>query len=472
MMNRMNRAAMCLLLAAALCTFGMSRGTEAAAAEETSAAVEETVNEAGETAETEEHGDTEGAKDTDAEDAAGTEAEEIEDLEEEDLTAEEEEDPGISFEESGLGEEDVPEITVAEYDPTDYVKLGGYTGLDVEQLITEITDEDVDMEIESRLEEDSTETEVTDGAAEDDYVSFTYKLECEGETIEDSEGEEVEITLGLTELGEGIDQALIGAKPGDELTVTEKLEDYYDEAYEGKEGTYTLNVSRVYRYTMPELTDEYVKENTEYDTVDAWKEALKVSMQADADMYSRYDAGEAALGLAVENAEISGYPEDLYEKVYNDITAQYAYFFGDDFSSFIAEEDLAEAAKQEVYSEMVLKAIIEKEGLAMTEEQYQEYLKENLNSFGVSYETPEELAEAGGEDLRVTAEREIVCGWLLDHDNIIRMSQEEYDAKYGAEEGLEIDMDETGDEESVIDGEEEEAEAVEETPAVEEGGAE
>ena len=467
MMNRMNRAAMCLLLAAALCTFGMPRGTKAAETEETSAAVEETVTEAGEDQETEEHGDTEAA-----EDAAG--GEEIEDLDEAELIAEEEEDPGISFEESDLEAEDIPEITVAEYNPMDYVKLGEYTGLDVEQLITEITDEDVEMEIQSRLEEDSTETEVTDGAAEDDYVSFAYTLVCEGETIEDSEGEEVEITLGLTELGEGIDKALMGAKPGDELTVTEKLEDYYDEAYEGKEGTYTLKVSRVYRYTVPELTDDYVKEHTEYDTVDAWKAALKVSMQADADMYSRYDAGEAALGAAVENAEITGYPEDLYEKAYNDISAQYAFFFGDDFSSFIAEEDLAEAAKQEVNSQMVLKAIIEKEGLAMTEEQFQEYLKENLNSFGVSYETPEELAEAGGDDLRVTAEREIVCKWLLDHDNIIQMTQEEYDAKYGAEEGLEVDMDETGDEEILLDGEEEEAgdEAAEETAAVEEGGAE
>ena len=330
-----------------------------------------------------------------------------------------------------LDDEILDDEAEAPVNPFDYMELGQYTGLDVDMLTASVTEEDVDNEIEAFLEEAAIEMEIEDGAKEDDYVTFTYTLESAGEIVESSEEDIFGLTLGYMEYGEEADEALLGARPGDTVTVTITLDDYYGEDFEGKEGTYTFEIDKVYRYETPDLTDDFVKENTEYNTIEEWREGLETSLLESSKMMNLYEAGETALRLAKENSVFNGYPQELYDSIYEGIEDQYYYFFGDAYTSFISEEELADGAEEDTCLTLTYLAILEKEGLQMTEEQYQKYLEENLNSFGESFDSPEALAEAGGEELRESAQRELVCNWLLEHDNVHELSAEEYDEKYG-----------------------------------------
>ena len=397
-----------------------------------------------------------------AEEAAETEGAEVQ--------TEAAEGEGAEEQEEAVVEEETA-IPVAEYRASDYVTLGEYINLEVDQQDPSVTEDDVQAEIDAALEENATEQEKTEGAEDGDYVAITYTLTCDGEEIDGTDGDELELVCGLEEMGTEVDQAITGAKAGDTVTAEVVLDDFYEEPYVGKTGVYTIQISRVYTYVSPELTDDYVKENLGYENVEEYRAGLTERMQKDAVEYARYEAGESALALAVQNAAIEGYPQDLYDSVYQSIASQYEYFFGEEYTSFVSEEDLAESALEEVNYEMVVKAIEEKEGLTMTEEQFQEYLANNLNSFGESFETPEELAEAGGNELRETAQREMVCSWLLDHDQVTLLSPEEYEAKYGDELapeeedgpiGEELEVDEEDPELYISD--------LEEEPAEEEGG--
>ena len=360
--------------------------------------------------------------------------------------------------------------------PFDYIELGQYTGLDVDMLTASVSEEDVDNEIEAFLEEAAVEIEVEDGAEEDDYITFTYTLECDGETVESSEEDTFGLTLGYMEYGEEVDEALLGARPGDTVTADVTLDDYYGDEYEGKDAAYTFEIDKIYRYETPELTDDFVSENTEYSTIEEWREGLEVSLLENSKMMNLYDAGETALRLARENSVFSGYPQELFDTIYEGIEDQYYYFFGDAYTSFISEEELAESAEEDVYLTLTYLAILEKENLQMTEEQYQKYLEDNLNSFGESFDSPEALAETGGEELRESAQRELVCSWLLEHDNVHELSSEEYDEKYGMDfydedeedEDFYLDLeDEDEDEDFYLDLEEEDEEGDPEAAAEE-----
>ena len=363
----------------------------------------------------------------------------LETEEEEELLADApEEEEEFSFE----------EVEVAPYDPLAYITLGNYTGLDVDVVKAEISDEDVDAEIESMLEENADIVDKEDGAEEGDSVSFSYTAEVEGEELESSDGENMELILGYADFGEEIDAALTGAKAGDTVQAEVLLDDLYGEEYSGKTAVYTLEVAQVFKYVQPELNDAFVQEYTSYDTVEAFRAGLKAELQAYAEQTGREEAGESALSQAVENAEMNGYPQDLYDYQYNSLLETYYMYFGDSYTDLVSEEDLADSVEYEVKAEMVLQALVQTEGLELTDEEFISYLENNLDFFGETFTSAEEVIDYyGEEELRSYVQRSNVCSWLLDHANIRELTQEEYDEIYGADdEYLDWEEDEEFDE--------------------------
>ena len=368
--------------------------------------------------------------------------------------------------EEELEEEDLPEedeIVVADYDPEQYVTLGAYTGLTADIMKTEVSDEDIELQVETDLEEYSEEKDKEDAAEEEDYAVISYTVKVDGEEDEDLAVDDYEIVLGWGDAGEEIENAIIGHKAGEKVQVSVELDDSYGEDYVGKTGEFDIAINRVYTFVTPELTDDFAKEKLGYDTVDAYKESVKETLAADMSMSSRLEAGENLLAQVTAAAECSGYPEDLYESVARSTEEMYDYYasmFGTDREELITDEDLETAIKEEVNSQMVLKALARKENIELSDEEYQKYLEDNYNGYG--FESAEELEDAYGEtDLRTEAAREKVLNWLLENNQLNEISQEEYEAKYGSDTEEEM-------EEEELDGELEEDEASAEDDAEDE----
>ena len=379
---------------------------------------------------------------------------------EETVSAETETESEEELDEADLDEDE--EIVVADYDPFEYVTLGAYTGLTADIVKTEVTDEDVELQIETDLEEFSEEKDKEDAAEEEDYAVISYTVKVDGTEEEDLAVDDTEIVLGWGDAGEEIENAVIGHKAGEKVQASMELDESFGEDNEGKTGEFDISIGRVYTFVTPELTDEFVKENLDYDTVDAYKEGVKKNLAADMTMSSRQEAGENLLSQVTAASECKGYPEDLYESVSRsteEMYESYAAMFGAEREDLISDEDLEKAVKDEVNAAMVLKALARKENVELSEEEYKKYLEDNCSEYG--FESAEELEEAYGEkELRDEAAREKVLAWLLDNNQLNELSQEEYDAKYGADTDEEM---EEGEEFEELDEEEFEDESEEES---------
>lgn len=377
-----------------------------------------------------------GSSETAAEAVSDTDASDVSDEDEPDVIEEED-------------AEDYVRIEVADYDPDDYVTLGDYKGLDIELQKYEVTDEDVEEEIESLLEEFAEEVD-KESAEDGDYLSLSYKLTVDGADIEGTEEEDVLMQLGEEDLYAEFDEALRGAKAGDQVNIPIVLDDTYGDEYTDKEGIYVVNVDQVYAINTPELTDDFVKENTEYDSVDAYKEGIRANLSKSFEIESRSEAGESAIKAAAEKAEFKGFPEDLYNRTKQETEESYDYYsamFGTDRDALISDEDLEAEVLDEVNNQILVKAVAKAENLVLDEEAYQTYLADNLAVYG--YSDPASLeADYTREVLEEEALRDMVRNFLIENGNVTEVEPVDSDEEYYDDEDLDEEYYDDGDDAS------------------------
>ena len=144
----------------------------------------------------------------------------------------------------------------------DYVTIGEYKGLELENIVQPVSDEDVTAEIEYQLM-DSGE-EVADGALEEgDIATVNYTVTVGGSEYDGGTQENYEFVVGESGEVDGFDSGLIGMKKGEtrELNITYPA-DYYDSAVAGQAAVFQVTLQSFTR--TPELTDEWVAANTEH----------------------------------------------------------------------------------------------------------------------------------------------------------------------------------------------------------------
>ena len=341
-----------------------------------------------------------------------------------------------------------------------YMTLGEYKGLEISKIKTTVTDDDLEQEISYTLD-DNTEYFETDRAAQNgDMVNITYSSTMNGEAFDGGSGEDMDIELGAGYLEGDIlqdaESEIIGMKADDtkEMDLTIPEDYYFDDSLEGQKIHVTLTVNSVSEIERPELTDEFVASISDFDTVDAYKEDLKKSLEASADENNEYTAGSDALTQVVENSTFKGYPDDLYNKckdLYDQTNQAYAEMLGLDVSDFEGTEEETKAAVESmVYEDMVITSIAEKEKLTVSDDEYQKYVEDNLETYGMS--SVEEFESTYSKD-SVMEEllREKVQKLLLDNAKITEVSEEDYyqeyedGEEYSTEDVIDVTMDETED---------------------------
>ena len=345
---------------------------------------------------------------------------------------------------SGASVSDTESVETAamDYNVSDYVKLGDYKGLSVQYPVPIVDEEEVQMEIEYLLE-DNTTYEITDrGAEKGDLVNINYTGTVDGEEFDGGSDENFEYTLGKDDYFPAeFDENLIGKKAGEQVTFKLTLTEDYDDDLVGKEAEFSVTLNTVSESFVPEYNDAFIKEVTDYDTVDAYEDALREELmlwaQEDASSSSREDA----LQMAVQNAEINGYPQALYDVCYNSTLKDYqesADMLGMELSDFIEDDEaLADEVISLVNDILVAQAIAEQEGFAVTDDNYKEEGEELAVDYG--YESLEEFeSDYGAAYVKITLVREKAVNFLYENANIEEVSQDEYFNNGEALEDLEI----------------------------------
>ncbi len=316
-----------------------------------------------------------------------------------------------------------------------YVKLCDYKGAEATKVIYDVTDEDVMEEIEYGLYDYATYDPVTDRGVEvGDYATITYTTTIDGEVNEDFSGEDEEILVGEGYLYPELEDALVGMKTSEEKEVKVTMtEDFADENLVGKEATVQVTLNAISVENLPEYNLEFVKENTEFDTMEDYEASVKESLKTSKEEEYKYLAVEEIFAYLTDNSEFDGYPEELYtkcEKLYNESNEYYASMYGMELDEFLEMFGIDEEAKKEeiiasVNFELVVGAIAQAEGIDCTEKEVKEYVEEIYLDYG--YDSPEAFLEDYNEE-EVGGELiyQKVSDFLYENAKFVEISEEEY----------------------------------------------
>lgn len=161
------------------------------------------------------------------------------------------------------------------------VEIGEYKGLKATRPSTKATDEDVDAEIERMRERASRMVTVEDRAAQnDDIVVFDFDGYVDGKQFEGGKAESYSLKLGSGQFIPGFEEQIVGHNTGDEFDVNVKFpEDYHAEELKGKDATFKCKLHEIKMRELPEVDDEFVKDVSEFDTIDDLKKDIKEKVE-------------------------------------------------------------------------------------------------------------------------------------------------------------------------------------------------
>lgn len=284
------------------------------------------------------------------------------------------------------------------------VQLGEYKGLEIEDKKFEVTDETVAEEIDQVLKSHAEIEVVEDGAVENgDTVSIDFRGTVNGEAFEGGEAENFQLEIGSGTFIAGFEDQLLGMKTGEERDIEVTFpEDYHVKSLQGALATFHVVLHDIKRKVLRELTDEFVQEISDFETVDEYKNDLRTRLEERAKQERERYIEEEAITKATENATIdlpSVMVDHEIDHQLNNFAQQLqmqqipfdAYL---EFTGTTVDElrgQFSEAAEKSVRTALVLEAIAKAENISVSDEDVDAELQKVAESSGLELERVREL---------------------------------------------------------------------------------
>lgn len=284
------------------------------------------------------------------------------------------------------------------------VKLGKYKGVKVDKADTEVTDDEVDAQINRERENNARNIEVTDRAVKDgDMTVIDFEGFVDGVAFEGGKGENYPLTIGSGAFIPGFEEQLVGAEIGKEVEVNVTFpEDYQAEDLQGKAAVFKCTVKEIKEKELPELDDEFASEVSEFETLAEYKADVKDKL-TEKKVKEAKDAKEAAVIEAIVNDSEMEIPEPMLTTQQRQMVdefaqrmqmqglsmEQYFQFTGATYDKMI--EQVKPQAERRIKSRLVLEAIVKAENIEASEEEYEEELKSMAEAYQMEVEKVKEM---------------------------------------------------------------------------------
>ncbi|WP_035052627.1 trigger factor [Carnobacterium pleistocenium] len=297
-----------------------------------------------------------------------------------------------------------PWVIEAEVTVKPEVKLGEYKGLTVEKQDREVTDEDVEKDLEAKRAAQAELVLKEDAAVNGDTVVIDYEGFKDGVVFEGGKGENHSLELGSNSFIPGFEEKLVGVKAEDELDVDLTFpEDYHAEDLKGAAVTFKVKVHEVKAKELPALDDEFAKDvDEEVETLAALKEKMKTQLTEAKTAAADEAIEEAAIRQAVDNSTIEDLP---WAMVHDEVHRQMDAFLNDMKRQGVEPEmyyQITGTTEKDLHKQMeadadlrtrtnlVLEAIVEAEKFETSEEE----VNEEINNLGEQYGMDEKAVRA------------------------------------------------------------------------------
>lgn len=280
------------------------------------------------------------------------------------------------------------------------VKLGDYKGLEVETVDVNVTDEDVEKDLDNQRQSLAELVVKEEGAIENgDTVVMDFEGFVDGEAFEGGAAENHSLEIGSGSFIPGFEEQLIGKTTGEETEVEVTFpEEYHAENLAGQPATFKVKIHEVKAKELPEMDDEFAKDvDDEVETLAELKEKTKKRLEEQKQNEADAAVRESLINQATENADID-IPQAMVDSELDRMVREfeqrlqqqgmtlemYTQFSGQ--SEDQLKDQMKGDAEKRVQTNLVLEAIAQVENLEATDEDVQEELQSMADMYNLEME--------------------------------------------------------------------------------------
>jgi len=309
--------------------------------------------------------------------------------------------PKIDVEQLEAGKDFIFTAEVALKPP---VKLGKYKGVEAEKMDLEVSDSDVDAEIDKQRNTNARTIEVTDRAVKDgDIVTLDFEGFVDGVAFEGGKGTDYPLTIGSGAFIPGFEEQLVGFEIGKEGDVNVTFpEDYQADNLAGKAATFKCTVKAIKAKELPELNDEFASDVSDFDTLAEYKEDVKKKLVERKTNEEKAKREDAVVKAVIEDSEME-LPEAMVEtqarQIVNDFAQrlqmqgmsmdQYLQYTGNTVDKMI--EQVKPQAIERIQARLVLEEVAKAENITVSDEDFEEELKKMAEQYKMELDKLKEL---------------------------------------------------------------------------------
>lgn len=285
------------------------------------------------------------------------------------------------------------------------VTLGQYKGLEVEKAEATVTDEQVEAEL-NRMAENVASTETVDGPAQ---MGNTANIDFEGfengVPFEGGKGENHDLKLGSGSFVPGFEEQIVGMSAGEEKDINITFPENYHADLAGKAVVFHVKVNKVTETVVPAMDDEFAKDVSEFDTLDALKADIRAKAMERAQKNVQNEFETACIAKASENTTVE-LPNALIERELDTQMERFAYqlqmggysmeqyakMMGGDVKTM--RNAFRPAAEKAAKESVTLEKIAEVENIAVTDEEIAAEIESLAKQYDLTVEKVKEMVSA------------------------------------------------------------------------------
>ena len=284
------------------------------------------------------------------------------------------------------------------------VELGKYKGVEVDKLDVEVTDEEVNAEVDKEREKNSRMVNVEDRPVKSgDTVNLNYLGSVDGIPFDGGAADNYDLVIGSGSFIPGFEDQLIGAENGADVDVNVTFpEEYHAEELAGKPALFKCHINSIKAKELPEADDEFVKDVTDFETLAEYKEDLKKKLTEEKEKQAKAAREDAAIEAVIADSKMEipdamidtqkrQMAEDFSQRLRMQGLSIEQYF---QFTGLTAEkllEQMTPQALKRIQSRLVLEAVAKAENIEVSDEEIENEYKKMAEQYQMEVDKIKEL---------------------------------------------------------------------------------
>ncbi|MDD6521238.1 MAG: trigger factor [Subdoligranulum sp.] len=286
------------------------------------------------------------------------------------------------------------------------VELGEYAGLTVTKEAKNVNEADVDAEVK-RMQDRNGRLLTREGAAENgDTVDIDFEGFVDGKAFEGGKAEHYSLVLGSGSFIPGFEDQVVGHSAGEEFDVNVKFPEEYGAAeLAGKDATFKIKLHEVKYKELPALDDDFAKDVSEYDTLDELKDSIRNNIKANLDKQAEQKVENDLMDQVIANMK-ADIPDAMVDSRIDELVQDFEYrisqqglkladylkYMGMNIEQFRAQ--FKEQADKQVKMRLAMEAIVAKEGITASDEEFEEEVKRIADAYKMEADKVKSIVDA------------------------------------------------------------------------------